>query len=154
MLLPNGIAAIIDSDKKIYWESGGGGGRIVLTDTCRLILEDASGSHWLDGGKVIWSRPIRNPSIIFRKLENTDCSGNDIGKCGIFQSQKEIENKCRIHPNCMGYTMSREEGKIKDEFIKNSNGMYPWCLKSCVSTNTRLYAFIRLLHENGGYSSF
>ena len=36
----------------------------------------------------------------------------------------------------MGYTMSREEGKIKDESIKNSNGMYPWCLKSCVSTNT------------------
>ena len=72
----------------------------------------------------------------FRKLTNTDCPGNDIGQCGIFRSKEEIEGKCMSDPNCMGYTMSREEGKIKDESIKDEDGMYPWCLKNCVSTNT------------------
>jgi len=58
--------------------------------------------------------------------------GANIGECGIFKSQAEIEQACNENPQCVGYSMADPAGwgGRRPDAQPDAKGFYPWCLKS------------------------
>ena len=61
------------------------------------------------------------------KEPGVDYVGINIGSCGEYRTQGELEEACNAYEDCVGYSMytGGNTGATSDQI-----GFYPWCLKS------------------------
>jgi len=67
--------------------------------------------------------------------QNINLPGSNIGECGIFKDQADIEKQCSANQECVGYTMADPVGWKGQRPIgrPDAKGLYPWCMKSSVN---------------------
>ena len=61
----------------------------------------------------------------FEKEAGVGYRGNNIGNCGEYSTQADIEAACKSNTDCIGYSMYTGGAGIAD-----ADGFKPWCLKS------------------------
>ena len=55
--------------------------------------------------------------------------GDNIGKCGSYNTQNELQNACSSDSTCVGYTMNKNRKEGRKQAVADKKGFYPWCLQ-------------------------
>ena len=75
--------------------------------------------------------------------------GDNIGKCGSYNTQKELQDACSSDDTCVGYTTNKNRKEGRKHAVADKKGFYPWCLQGALGEKLqraefRYYAKVKI----------